>query len=145
MAAKPFANGQLGPIALSLALPRGRPEAAPRFAPSAQPAAFAHVIYGRTSFERVVVRKVKDPSRQAADAATVKRALESLRGRIPGLVAIEVGVDIGHDAGAGDVCLYAEFADRGALGVCRNHPPHLDGKAAIAPLPAGRRVVDRET
>jgi len=92
--------------------------------------------------KHVVVWKIKDPARKAEDAATVKGALESLRGRIPGLAAIEVGIDIGYDAGADDVCLYAEFDDRAALDAYQSHPLHLGAKAIMSPLVTGRRVVD---
>jgi quinol monooxygenase YgiN len=94
--------------------------------------------------KHVVVWKLKEPDKRAAHAAIVKEALEGLRGKIPGLLAIEVGVDIGYDAGADDVCLYAEYADRAALDAYQIHPLHVAAKAVVAPYLTGRRVVDWE-
>jgi len=95
--------------------------------------------------KHVVVWKIKDPSQRAVHTTAVKRALELLRGQIPGLLAIEVGVDLGYDEGADDLCLYAEFEDRAALERYQNHPLHQDVKAILGPLVTGRRVVDWET
>jgi hypothetical protein len=94
--------------------------------------------------KHVVVWKIKDPARRTEHAAVVKRALESVRGRIPGLLAIEAGLDIGADAGAADVALYAEFADRAALAAYQSHPLHVDVKALVGPLVTGRVAADRE-
>ncbi len=95
--------------------------------------------------KHVVVWKLRDPSRKAEHGAVVKDALESVRGRIPGLLAIEVGLDAGYDGGAVDVALYSEFADRAALDRYQQHPLHLVAKDVVAPLLAERRVVDWET
>jgi hypothetical protein len=94
--------------------------------------------------KHVVVWKIKDPSQREAHAAVVKEALESLGDRIPGLLAIEVGVDIGYDSGADDICLYAEFADRAALDLYQNHPLHVAAKAVVGAHVSGRRAVDWE-
>jgi quinol monooxygenase YgiN len=94
--------------------------------------------------KHVVVWKIKDPSQRDAHAAAVKSALEGLRGRIPGLVSIEVGVDIGYDSGADDLCLFAEFTDRAALDVYQSDPLHLAAKAIVATYVTGRRAVDWE-
>ena len=94
--------------------------------------------------KHVVVWKIKDPTQKAAHAKAVKRALESLRGHIPGMLAIEVGINIGYDSQAEDLVLYAEFADRAALDVYREHPLHLDAKAIVRVLTTGRRAIDWE-
>jgi quinol monooxygenase YgiN len=94
--------------------------------------------------KHVVVWKIKDPAQKSAHASAVKRALESLRGHIPGLLAIEVGIDIGCDRNPEDVVLYAEFADRAALDAYQKHPLHEDAKAIVALLVTGRHAVDWE-
>ena len=94
--------------------------------------------------KHVVTWKIKDPVQKAAHAKAVKRALEALRGHIPGLLAIEVGIDIGYEAQAEDVALYAEFADREALDVYQKHPLHQDAKAIVSVLTTGRRAIDWE-
>src|SRR5947208_17077302 len=92
--------------------------------------------------KHVVFWKIKDPTQKAAYAKAVKRALESLRGHIPGMIAIEVGIDIGYDSQAEDVVLYAEFEDREALDTYQNHPLHLDAKAIVKVLTTDRRAID---
>jgi quinol monooxygenase YgiN len=92
--------------------------------------------------KHVVVWKIKDQKQKSAHANAVKRALEALRGHIPGMIAIEVGIDIGYDTQADDVVLYAEFEDRDALDGYQNHPLHLDAKAIVKVLTTDRRAVD---
>jgi len=92
--------------------------------------------------KHVVIWKVKDLAQRDAHIATVKKALEGLRGRVPGLLAIEVGADIGFDKSGQDVALYSEFADRAALDVYQDHPLHQDAKAIIAPLLTNRVAID---
>ena len=94
--------------------------------------------------KHVVIWKIKDPAQKAAHASAVKRALEALRGHIPGLLNIEVGVDIGYDPQADDVALYAEFTDRAALSAYQEHALHLNAKAIVSVLVTGRRAVDWE-
>ena len=95
--------------------------------------------------KHVVVWKIKDQTQKAAHAKAVKRALEALRGHIPGLLAIEVGIDIGYDAQADDVVLYAEFEDREALDAYQQHPLHRDAKAIVKVLTTDRRAIDWQT
>ena len=94
--------------------------------------------------KHVVIWKIKDPAQKAAHANAVKRALEALRGHIPGLLNIEVGVDIGYDPQADDVAVYAEFTDRAALSAYQEHALHLNAKAIVSVLVTGRRAVDWE-
>ena len=95
-----------------------------------------------TMIKHVVIWNIKDPEQKAAHASAVKRALESLRGHIPGLVKIEVGIDIGYDKQAHDVALYCEFEDREALDAYQKHPLHEDAKAIVSLLVTDRRAVD---
>jgi quinol monooxygenase YgiN len=92
--------------------------------------------------KHVVIWKVKDPAQRDAHAAAVRQALEGLRGRIPGLLAIEVGTDIGCDKSGQDVVLYSEFADRAALDAYQDHPLHQDAKNVIGPLLTNRVAID---
>ena len=66
-------------------------------------------------------------------------ALASVRGMIPGHLAIEVGLGAACDSGAADVGLHCEFTDRAALGPYLTPSPHLAVKDAIAPHGAPRR------
>src|SRR5512143_2976202 len=88
-----------------------------------------------------VVWNLRHRSRKATDGPAAKAALESVRGRIPGLLAIEVGLDAGYDSGAADVAIYSEFTDRAALDLYQQHPLLLAAKDVVTPLLAERRVV----
>lgn len=56
------------------------------------------------------------------NAIQVKRRLESLRGQIPGMLHIEVGIDTNHFEDAADIALYAEFENEAALDRYNIHP-----------------------
>lgn len=94
--------------------------------------------------KHIVIWQFRNRENKDSDGASVKRALESMRGRIPGMRTIEVGIDIGYDAQADDVVLNCEFDDRRAFDAYQQHPIHLDVKKIVGPLVAGRRVIDYE-
>jgi hypothetical protein len=78
-----------------------------------------------------------------ADVAHVKQELESMRGKIPGLVSLEVGVNFAENSPV-DVGLYSEFTDRAALNAYADHPVHAPVKLAVGGLVADRWVLDYE-
>jgi quinol monooxygenase YgiN len=93
--------------------------------------------------KHIVVWRVKDtPASKLANAQEIKRLLEGMRGRIPGLLMLEVGINFVEDPLASDCVLYSEFADRAALLVYQTHPVHEAVKAGIRALSVERRVVD---
>lgn len=94
--------------------------------------------------KHVVLWNIKDPAQKEAHASAVKRALEALRGHIPGLLRIEVGIDLGADVAAHDVALYCEFENREALDGYQKHPLHDDAKAIVSLLVTDRRAADWE-
>ena len=81
---------------------------------------------------------------KSANAELVKAKLEALQGRIPGLLAAEVGLDFSDTAASADVVLYSEFEDREALATYQNHPEHEAVKAFIGSVTEARWVVDYE-
>ena len=72
----------------------------------------------------------------------LKRSFESLRGRIPGLLHLEIGVDSSRIDYACDVVLYSEFESQGALDAYALHPEHLRVKQEVADLRIARHQVD---
>ncbi len=92
--------------------------------------------------KHVVIWNLKDRSRKAEHVATIEAALATMRGRIPGLLAIEFAADAGIDRQARDVVLYAEFTDAAALAVYQEHPLHLAFKDVIGPLVQDRAAAD---
>ena len=75
----------------------------------------------------------------------LKSAFLSLRGRIPGMLKLEVGVDTSRVDYACDVVLYSEFESQKALDAYATHPEHLRVKAAIGDIRIARHQVDYKT
>jgi len=83
-----------------------------------------------------------DAATRVRHIAQVKAAFESLRGRVPGLLHVEVGVDESRIDYACDVVLYTEFDSRAALAAYADHPEHLRVKRALGDLRIARHQVD---
>lgn len=90
----------------------------------------------------VLWRVNASPNGKQANAQEIKRLLEGMRGRIPGLLTLEVGINFLDDPFASDCLLYSEFKDRAALAVYQSHPVHESVKPLIRDLSSERRVVD---
>ena len=74
----------------------------------------------------------------------VRSAFEGLRGSIPGLLRLEIGVDFSEAAYACDVVLYSEFESREALAAYATHPAHLSVRDQLEGLRTARHQVDYE-
>lgn len=84
-----------------------------------------------------------DTAAQKASAiAQVQRSFQSLSGRIPGLLCLEVGTDHSRIDYACDVVLYSEFASQADLDAYASHPEHLRVKAELDGLRTTRHQVD---
>jgi len=82
------------------------------------------------------------PAEHCDNIARLRREFESLRGRIPGLLQIEVGVDQSRIDYACDVVLYSEFESQAALDAYAQHPEHLRVKQALGDMRRARHQVD---
>ncbi|KRH99264.1 stress responsive protein [Curvibacter sp. PAE-UM] len=82
------------------------------------------------------------PAEKAQGIARLQRSFESLRGRIPGLLHLEIGVDSSRIDYACDVVLYSEFESQAALDAYGSHPEHLRVKNEVADLRIARHQVD---
>jgi hypothetical protein len=85
------------------------------------------------------------PAEKAPGIALLKRSFESLRGCIPGLLRLEVGVDSSGIDYACDVVLYSEFETQAALDAYAVHPEHLRVKHELAGWRTARHQVDYES
>ncbi len=97
--------------------------------------------------KHIVMWRLKDAAHgndRRTNAFLIKEKLEALRGRIPGMIAIEAGVDFSASESSGDVVLYSEFVDRAALDAYQENPEHLLLKPFIGEAALDRRVVDYE-
>lgn len=81
---------------------------------------------------------------KATGVAKLKQTFESLRGKVPGLLNLEIGVDISRIDYACDVVLYSEFDSQAALDAYAVHPEHLRVKHELADLRVARYQVDYE-
>lgn len=82
------------------------------------------------------------PVEKAHAIARVKAAFEGLAGMIPGLLHLEIGVDVSAVDYACHVVLYSEFASREALDGYAVHPEHLRVRAELGDLRTARHQVD---
>lgn len=97
--------------------------------------------------KHIVLWKLKETAegRSAAEnALEVKRRLEALNGRIPGMLRLEVGIDFSKEDASSDVALYSEFESRAALDVYQSHPLHEEVKGFVMAVRSERRLVDYE-
>lgn len=82
------------------------------------------------------------PSERQAHARLVQTLFEGLRGRIPGLRTIEVGINCVPVDWACDVVLYSEFDDEAALRAYATHPAHTAVRERLGDLRIARHQVD---
>lgn len=79
---------------------------------------------------------------KAQIVALLQEAVRQLRGRIPGLRFIELGIDIGGPSERSDVVLYTEFDALSDLAVYQDHEDHLKLVALLSTCRVETRVVD---
>jgi hypothetical protein len=82
------------------------------------------------------------PVTKAQTVLALQEAVQQLRGRIPGLCSIELGIDIGGPSERSDVVLYTEFETFSDLAVYQAHEDHLKLVALLSICRIETRVVD---
>ena len=82
------------------------------------------------------------PAEKAAAVQAVKTKFEGLLGIVPGLLHIEVGVDISGASYACDVVLYSVFESHAALAAYGEHPAHLKVRDELVGIRIARYQVD---
>lgn len=91
--------------------------------------------------KHVVMWKFKDEVVEA-DKLEMKRQLESLKGVVPTLIDIEIGLDVVGSDASKDMVLYSEFNSLDDLKAYAEHPEHLKVVDFVKPLVYERHVVD---
>lgn len=96
------------------------------------------------TIKHIVMWNVRGDSQQEhrANIERLRHEFESLRGRIPGLLHLEIGVDHSGIDYACDVLLYSEFDSQAALDAYASHPEHLRVKQSLGDLRTARHQVD---
>jgi hypothetical protein len=87
----------------------------------------------------------EDEHQREEVARAIKQKIEAMRGKIPGLLRIEGGVDFSRTADSCDVALYAELDSREALASYHVHPVHQEFVSFIGPRRSARYLIDYET
>jgi hypothetical protein len=82
------------------------------------------------------------PAERHTGRELVKRSFEGLRGRIPGMMSLEVGLDISDVDYACDVVLVTDFESKEALAAYATHPEHLRVREVLGELRIARFQVD---
>ncbi|MEN7972976.1 MAG: Dabb family protein, partial [Verrucomicrobiota bacterium] len=90
--------------------------------------------------KHIVMWKFKDEVAEA-DKLEMKRQLEALKGVVPTLVDIEVGMDFSNKEASQDMVLYSEFQSMEDLQAYAGHPEHLKVVEFVKPLVCERAVV----
>jgi Stress responsive A/B Barrel Domain len=96
-----------------------------------------HIVFWR-------LKNREDAKSRDENARAIKERIEGLRGKIPGLLHIEAGIDFNASETACDVVLYSEFESRAALDGYQIHPAHLEMAKFIGDRRSERRIADYE-
>lgn len=97
-----------------------------------------------TGQKHIVMWTVRGDSAEErhANAIRLRAAFETLRGCIPGLLQLELGIDQSRADYACAVVLYTEFASQEALDAYAVHPEHLRVKGEVGDVRTSRHQVD---
>jgi quinol monooxygenase YgiN len=82
------------------------------------------------------------PAEKENNIEKLKCSFASLRGQIPGLLHLEIGVDSSRIDYACDVVLYSEFESQAALDAYSAHPEHQRVRTELAEMRTARHQVD---
>ena len=78
------------------------------------------------------------------NAQILKEKLLAMRGKVKGLLKVEVGFDFSNEKDSCDVVLYSEFTNKDTLHQYQIHPDHEEIKKWLGEVRYERRVVDYE-
>jgi hypothetical protein len=90
------------------------------------------------------LKEYAEGSTKQENAMKVRARLEDMRGKIPGMLKLEVGLNFEGSDTASDISLYTEFESREALDAYQVHPIHMKVKEFLPLVRTERRVVDYE-
>jgi hypothetical protein len=96
-----------------------------------------HIVFWR-------LKDREDEQKRRETARALKLRIDAMRGRIPGLLRIEGGIDFSGTASSCDLVLYAELESREALALYHQHPVHEEFKALVGERQTERYLVDYE-
>lgn len=95
--------------------------------------------------KHIVMWRLKDEAEgatKAENAQKMKEMLEALPAKVPGVITLEVGIDVVQAETSSDVCLYSEFNNLAEMDAYQAHPEHQKCVAFIKQVVTERRAVD---
>ncbi len=95
--------------------------------------------------KHIVMWKLKEQAEgndKQTNALLMKEKLEAIADIVPGMIKLEVGIDLGLDAAGFDVILYSKFEDESALAAYQAHPEHKAVFPFISAVRDTRHAVD---
>jgi len=95
--------------------------------------------------KHIVMWKLKENAAGASkdvNAVKIIERIARLKNIVPGMGALEVGIDINRSANAFDLSLYSEFDSMESLNEYQNHPDHVAVKDFLHEVTEERCVVD---
>jgi Stress responsive A/B Barrel Domain len=102
--------------------------------PVSAPSAIRHIVMWNVAGET--------PEERATAIEAVRNAFEALRGRIPGLTRLEIGIDHSRIDYACDMVLLTDFDSEASLRAYATHPLHLAARDRLQGLRIARHQVD---
>lgn len=97
--------------------------------------------------KHIVMWKLKEEAlgnSKKENALLIKDKLEALRGQIPEILDLEVGIDFLESEQSYDIVLVSTFASKEALDIYQKHPKHVEVGAFVGEVRFARTVVDYE-
>jgi hypothetical protein len=90
------------------------------------------------------LKETSDGTTAERIALEMKSRIEALADCVPGIVAIEVGLDFSRTKASADVALCSSFEDLAALEAYQVHPRHREVAEFVGSVTSSRVVVDYE-
>lgn len=105
---------------------------------------FLRLFEGATVFKHIVMWNVHGDTLAARREAAldIKQRFEGLKGIVPGLLHLEVGLDSSGVDYACDMVLYTEFDSEASLKAYATHPSHLAIRKELVGVRIARYQVD---
>lgn len=91
----------------------------------------------------IVLFKLKD--RSPGSVGKVRDVLLGMKGRIPQLRHLEVGIDVLHSERSYDIALVTKFDSMEGLGVYQKHPVHVEVAKYMTSVRESAVAVDYES
>lgn len=97
--------------------------------------------------KHIVMWKLKEEAEgrdKRGNALEMKSRLEGLKGKVPSILELELGLQMEPNEAAYDVALYSLFKNKAGLAEYQKHPEHLKVVEFVKKVVADRKVVDYE-